>query len=183
MDKFYLNRAQVIFILVDIQEKLAGAMNMKDQVLTNCLHLIEAAKLLHVPILLTEQYPKGLGTTLNEIRKALSKYDPFEKTSFDCCSEKGFMDRVAAEGRPKILLAGMETHICILQTALGLLKNGYVVHVVRDAVCSRKKDDFKIALEFMREAGAVITGTETVLFQLLERAGSEPFRIISKRIK
>ena len=94
-----------------------------------------------------------------------------------------FWKRSPQLGRKKLILTGMETHVCVLQTALGLMKEGYTVQVVQDAVCSRSKKNFKAGIEFMRDAGRVITGTETVLFQLLERAGIEPFKIISKRIK
>jgi len=183
MDKFFLNSQEVALVILDIQEKLAAVMKYKEHVIDNCLHLIELARMLQIPIILTEQYPKGLGTTLPEIQEVLSDYAPFEKTGFDCCREDGFLSLMASKGRKKILLTGMETHVCVLQTALGLMKEGYEVQVVRDAVCSRTKKNFKTGIEFMRNAGAVITGTETVLFQLLERAGTEPFKIISKRIK
>jgi len=183
VDKFLIRKDEVILVLIDIQEKLAAAMKKRDAVTANCLHLVELAKLLEVPILLTEQYPKGLGPTLEEIKTALPVYEPFEKTAFDCCREIGFIEKVAASGRQKILLAGMETHICVLQTALGLIQAGYSVQVIQDACCSRTKDNFKIGMEWLRDAGAVITGTETVLFQLLEKAGTEPFKVISKRIK
>ena len=182
-DKFLIRKDEVTLVLIDIQDKLAAAMKKKEEVVANCLHLVELAKLLEIPLLVTEQYPKGLGPTLEEIRTALPAYEPFEKTAFDCCREVGFIEKVAATGRKKILLTGMEAHICVLQTTLGLLQAGYPVQVVRDAVCSRTKDNFRIGIEWMRQAGAVITGTETVLFQLLEKAGGEAFKIISKRIK
>ena len=183
VDKFLIRKDEVILVLIDIQEKLAAAMKKKESVVANCLHLLELAKLLGIPMLLTEQYPKGLGTTVEEIKTALPVYEPFEKTAFDCCREIGFIEKVAASGRQKILLTGMETHICVLQTALGLIQAGYSVQVIQDACCSRTKDNFKIGMEWLRDAGAVITGTETVLFQLLEKAGTEPFKVISKRIK
>jgi len=183
MDKFFLSQQEAALVVIDIQEKLAAAMKHKEQVVSNCLHLIELAKILQIPILLTEQYPKGLGTTLPEIQEVLPDYAPFEKTTFDCCREAGFLEKVASTGRKKLLLTGMETHVCVLQTALGLMKEGYAVQVVQDAVCSRSKKNFKAGIEVMRDAGTVITGTETVLFQILERAGTEPFKIISKRIK
>jgi len=183
MDRFFLKHSETIFVLIDIQEKLAAAMKMKDAVVENCLHLIELSKLLDIPVVLTEQYPRGLGRTLDEIRKAIPSYEPFEKTSFDCCSEAGFIPKVSSYGRNSIVLAGMESHICILQTALGLLTSGYAVQVPADAVCSRKKGNHKTAMHFIRDAGGVITATETVLFQLLERAGTEAFKTISKRIR
>jgi nicotinamidase-related amidase len=183
MDKYFLNSQEVALIIIDIQEKLAAVMKYKEQVVNNVLHLVELAKILQIPLLLTEQYPKGLGTTIPEIQEVLLEYAPFEKTAFDCCREEGFLEKVASLGRKKLFLTGMETHVCVLQTTLGLMKAGYIVQVVQDAVCSRFKKNFKVGIEFMRDAGAVITGTETILFQLLEKAGTEPFKIISRRIK
>jgi nicotinamidase-related amidase len=183
IDKFLLRKDEVLLVLIDIQERLAAAMKKKEAVTANVLHLVELARLLQIPMLVTEQYPRGLGNTLEEIKSALPAYEPFEKTAFDCCREIGFIEKVAASGRQKILLTGMETHVCVLQTGLGLIQAGYSVQVIQDACCSRTKDNFKIGLEWLRDAGAVITGTETVLFQLLEKAGTEPFKVISKRIK
>jgi nicotinamidase-related amidase len=183
MEKFSLKARETGLLIIDVQEKLAAAMKYKEQVVQNCLHLLEAARLFQIPILLTEQYPKGLGTTLPEIQEVLAEYSPVPKTSFDSCQELEFLNRVASTGRKKWLLTGMETHVCILQTALGLMKEGYTVHVVQDAVCSRTKKNFKAGIEFMRDAGVVITSTETVLFLLLEKAGSEAFKIISQRLK
>ena len=183
MDKFLLRKDEVVLVVVDIQERLASVMSEKQKVIENSLHLIEAAKILHIPILLTEQYPKGLGPTVPEIRNGLPSYAPIEKLMFGCCGEPSFMQALASTGKKKVILTGMETHVCVLQTCIGLLKEVYDVHVVRDAVCSRTKENYKIGIGFMRDAGAVITGTETVLFQLLERAGTEEFKSISKRIK
>jgi len=103
--------------------------------------------------------------------------------TFSCCGEPMFMDDVRAVGRRKFLLTGMETHVCVLQTCIGLLREGFDVHVVNDAMCSRAPDNRNTALDFMRDAGAVITCTETALFQLLGEAGTEEFKTISKRIK
>jgi len=183
MDKFLLNQQEVALVIIDIQDKLAAVMRQKEQVVTHCLHLIVLAKLHQIPILLTEQYPKGLGPTVLEIKEALPEYAPFEKTAFNCCQEAGFLEKVVSTGRKKLLLTGMETHVCVLQTSLGLMKQGYSVQVVQDAVCSRTKNNFRSGLEYMRDAGTVITNTETVLFQILERSGTEAFKVISQRIK
>ena len=183
MDKFIINKNNAVLLIVDIQDKLAVVMGERHKVTDNCLHLIEAAKLLNIPIVVTEQYPKGLGLTINKIRASLPSYDPVEKVTFDCCKGDGFSERIASLRRTHIILTGMETHICVLQTCLGLLEKGYFTHVISDAVCSRKKEDYKTGISMMRDAGAVITCTETVLFQLLERAGTPEFREISKRIK
>jgi nicotinamidase-related amidase len=183
MDKFVLDRHNALLVIVDIQDRLADVMSKRQKVTNNCLHLIEAAKLLNVPILVTEQYSKGLGPTIHDIKNALPLYEPVEKITFDCCREPSFMERAASQGKNQIILTGMETHICVLQTCLGLLKDSYTVHLVKDATCSRRKDSYLTALDFMENAGAVITCTETVLFQLLERAGTNEFKVISKRIK
>jgi isochorismate hydrolase len=153
MSKFILDRKKSVLIIVDIQERLVPAMKKRDKVYANCQHLIEVAKLLDIPIVITEQYSKGLGPTVNEIKDALPSYEPLEKVTFDCCRGEGFLEKI------------------------------YTVHLVGDAVCSRKKDDYLSGREMMRDAGAVINCTETVLFQLLEKAGTPEFKAISKRIK
>ena len=183
MERYVLDRAAATLVIVDIQERLAVAMSEKDRVVTNAQHLIEAARLLEIPLLVTEQYPKGLGPTIPEIKSALQTYAPVEKITFSCCGEPFFMEAVQETERKQIILTGMETHVCVLQTCIDLLQAGYVVHVVSDAVCSRTKHNYKTALEYMRDAGAVISCTETALFQLLVKAGTEEFKAISKRIK
>lgn len=183
MERFFLNRDESSLLIIDIQEKLAAVMKMKDAVVGNCLHLIELSRMLHMPIVVTEQYPKGLGHTVEDLRSAIPAHKPIEKLTFSCCEEPPFMKEVKDLDRKTIILTGMETHICVLQACIGLLHNGFDVHLVRDAVCSRTRENWKTGIEFMRDAGAVITSTETVLFQLLNRAGTEEFRTISKRIR
>lgn len=169
--------------MVDIQERLAAVMDYRGQVTARTALLIEAAKLLGVPVVATEQYPRGLGPTVEEVRAVLPPGAPLEKLAFSCCGETPFMEALERTGRKKVVLAGMETHICVLQTALDLLSAGCGVHIPRDAVCSRRKLDWLAGLDVAREAGAVVTSTETVLFQLLGRAGTEEFKKISKMVK
>jgi len=183
MEKFFLDKDSAALLIIDIQERLAAAMKMKDAVVSSCLHLIELSKMLSIPIIVTEQYPRGLGPTVEPIRNALSDYRPIEKLTFSCCDEPSFIDAVRNLDKKTLIVTGMETHICILQTSIGLLREGFSIHLVRDAVCSRTKENWRAACEFMRDAGAVITCTETVLFQLLKVAGTEEFKAISKRIK
>lgn len=183
MINFFPDRNDSILLVVDIQERLAATMDMRDAVIRNCQHLIELAKIEKIPVLLTEQYPKGLGRTAGEIREALPVYQPVEKLAFDCCGEPAFMQAIKALNKKTVILTGMETHICVLQTCVSLLDKGFNVHMVQDAVCSRTKNNWKAGKEFMRDAGAIITCTETVLFQLLKVAGTEEFRAISGRIK
>lgn len=183
MEKFFLDKAKCALLIIDIQEKLAAVMKAGDTVVNNCLHLIELSRMLSIPIVVTEQYPKGLGQTVEGIRNVLPVYKPVEKLTFSCYDEPAFLKEVESLNKKKIILTGMETHICVLQTCIGLLRNGFDVHLIRDAVCSRTKENWKTGVEFMRDAGAVITSTETVLFQLLNIAGTEEFKAISKRIK
>jgi nicotinamidase-related amidase len=183
VETFQLDRNNAALLIIDIQERLAVVMDKKDQVVGNTLHLVELAKMLNVPVVVTEQYPKGLGKTLPEITSALPTYLPVEKVSFNCCGEATFNEQIKRLGRKKIVIAGMETHICVLQTSLGLLQEGFDVHLVADAVCSRTKANWRSGLELVRDAGAVITNTETVLFQLLGVAGTPEFKAISNRIK
>lgn len=170
-------------VIVDVQERLAAVMTQREKVAGNCVNLVEGADLLGLPLMLTEQYPKGLGPTVPELREKIVRYEPVEKITFDCCRDPSFHRKLKETGRNKVILAGMETHVCILQTALGLMKEGYSVHVVEDGVCSRAKENFRVGLEFMRNAGAVITCTETVLFQILEKAGTAEFKAVSSMIK
>jgi len=183
MNKYFITSDNSLLALIDIQDKLAAIMKSRDELVENCIHLIEIATLLNIPIVLTEQYPKGLGRTVEKIIKKLPVYQPIEKLTFSCCEEPKFSDVLGQYDRKTVILTGMETHICILQTCIALLEKGYDVHLVCDAVCARTENNWKMAIEFMRDAGAVITSTETLLFQLLKKAGTDEFKIISKRIK
>ncbi len=183
LDKFILDKEDTVLLIVDIQEKLAVVMAEKDKVVRNNLHLIELAKMVGMPVMVTEQYSRGLGATVKDIQEALPFYRPIEKMTFDCCGQPAFLEDLKEHGKRNVLLTGMETHICVLQTCIGLLKGGINVHIVQDAVCSRTTTNWKTGVEFMREAGAVVTSTETALFQLLRAAGTEEFKKISQRIK
>jgi len=183
LSSFVLKKEDAVLLIVDIQEKLAVIMKEKDKVVKNCQHLIELAKMLTIPIVLTEQYPKGLGRTVPELQVAVPDYRPIEKTAFNCCGEPAFLTEIRKLGKKQIIVTGMETHICVLQTTVGLLQDGLAVHVVQDAICSRTQENWKTGIAFMRDAGAVVTCTETALFQLLKVAGTEEFKKISQRIK
>ncbi len=183
LEKFFLDKEDTVLLIIDVQEKLAAVMKEQDKVVKNNLHVIELAKMIGMPVMVTEQYPKGLGTTVTEIREALPFYRPIEKMTFDCCGQPSFLEELKEHNKSNVVLTGMETHICVLQTCIGLLRGGINVHVVEDAVCSRTKENWKNGIGFMREAGAVVTCTEIVLFQLLKVAGTEEFKKISKRIK
>ena len=182
-DGYLLNKEDAVLLIIDIQERLAIVMKEKDRVVKNTQHLIELAKMTAMPVVVTEQYPKGLGRTVPELRSVLPENAPIEKISFDCCGQSGFLEELKAHSKKTVIVAGMETHICVLQTTLGLLRAGVNVHLVQDAVCSRIEENWRTGIEFMRDAGAVVTCTETVLFQLLKVAGTEEFKKISQRIR
>jgi nicotinamidase-related amidase len=146
--------------------------------------LAAAAQRLELPTLATEQYPKGLGHTLPEMKAALpAALEPIEKVAFSCWAAESFRSRLAASGKRQILLGGIEAHVCVLMSALDLLAAGYAVHVVADAVTSRTQANWRLAMDYLREAGAVVTTTETALFQLLGQADSDAFRELARLIR
>ncbi|WP_088536782.1 isochorismatase family protein [Geobacter sp. DSM 9736] len=184
MDKFFLERDKAVLVVIDVQEKLCRAMDEKvlEKLTANVSVLMEAATELAIPIVATEQYVKGLGETLLPLREKLCS-PALEKMTFSCCGDSLFLDRLNELKRPQIIIAGMETHVCVLQTVLELLAKGYVVHLVKDAVMSRKKDNWQVGIDAAAAAGAVVTSTEAALFQLLRTAGTEEFRKLSKLVR
>lgn len=183
ISRFQIDSDDAVLLIVDVQEKLAAAMEERDKVVANCGHLIEIAKMKEIPIIVTEQYPQGLGPTIGDIDAVLPKHDRMEKVCFSCLAVPELRGKLMAMDRKKIILVGMETHICVLQTCLDLIGSDLDVHLVSDATCSRRKENWTVGVEIMRDTGAVITSTETVLFQLLKAARSEEFKVISKRIR
>ncbi len=183
-DTFFLDRNKAVLVVIDVQEKLCRAMDgtVLEQLTRNVTILQEAAREMGIPVIATEQYVKGLGETIPALKEQLT--DPaLEKMTFSCCGESPFPDRLRALGKTQVIITGMETHVCVLQTVLELLEAGYTVHLVRDAVMSRRKENWLIGIETARAAGAVITSTETALFQLLRTAGTDEFKKLSKLVR
>ena len=183
-DTYFLDRNKAVLVVIDVQEKLCRAMDGKvlEQLTRNVTILQEAAREMGIPIIATEQYVKGLGETIPALKEQLT--DPaLEKMTFSCCGESPFPDRLRALGKTQVIITGMETHVCVLQTVLELLDGGYTVHLVRDAAMSRRKENWLIGIETARAAGAVITSTETALFQLLRTAGTDEFKKLSKLVR
>lgn len=180
-----LPREGSTLVVVDVQERLFAAMDAehREEVVRNLKVLASAARRLGLPILVTEQYPKGLGHTLPELREALGPIEPLEKLAFSCCDAEGFVARLKAAKTKQVILAGIEAHVCVLLTGLDLLAAGYPVHVTADAVTSRTQGSWRIGVDQLRQGGAVITTTESVLFQLLGKADTDDFRTLSKLIK
>jgi nicotinamidase-related amidase len=177
--------AQPILVVTDVQERLFNAMDAerRDDMVTNIKILATAARRLGAPVIVTEQYPKGLGRTLPELKAVLGEAAPFEKTAFSCCGAAGFTDRLRSLHAEHVIMTGIEAHVCVLLTALDLLPMGFRVSVVADAVCSRRAANMEIGLAQARQAGAVITATETLVFQLLGRADTDAFRELSKLLR
>ena len=184
LKKFFLDYESAPLLVIDIQEKLCKAMDPEilAEKTRNVAILLEAAEELGFPVLASEQYPSGLGRTLPALQNKISA-PPLEKMSFSCCGDAATMEKIESHGRKSIVITGMEAHVCVLQTALELLDRGYSVQVVSDAVISRKKGNWRIGLELAASAGAVITSTETVLFQLLKSAGNPAFKRLSKLVR
>lgn len=171
-------------VIVDMQEKLATAMDSvtMPQVIRNCAILLQASTLLDIPVVYTEQYPKGLGPTSPELLALLSANQRVEKTVFSCSDEPTFNRKLTGD-RSQIVLAGMEAHICILQTALALHAQGRQVFVAEDAVISRRPENKANALERLRQAGVIVSNTESILFEWLGKAEGEAFKQISQLIR
>lgn len=165
-------------VVVDIQEKLLPPIHEKERLVHNTQLLLRLANTVHVPALVTTQYQKGLGKTVGEIASLLPQAPPIDKLEFGCFSNDGFCSAIKSlpGQRNTVLLCGMETHICVMQTALGALNRGYLVHVAADAVGSRSEFNWKVGLERMRAAGAIISSTETIIYELLRASGTPAFK-------
>lgn len=181
-----LDSGNSLLLVVDMQGRLTSVMPEQEAaaMIANGIRLLEAAKILDVPVLLTEQYPKGLGPTAVEILERLPPAAKvFEKTGFSCCAADGFNQALAVSGRLQVILIGQEAHVCVLQTALELLHQGYQVYAVEDAVCSRKTEHKFNALRRMQQQGASIVCYESVLFEWLKDSQHPDFKAISSLLR
>lgn len=177
-----MKREDALLVVIDVQESLVRAMDqgVAQKVIRNITTLLTFAGEMKIPVAATEQYPRGLGQTVPEIQKHLGSVEPVEKVSFSCCGADAFTRYLETLGRTQILLTGMETHVCVLQTAADLVVRGHEVHVLADAVCSRRKPDWKVGLRWMETRGVTVTTTEIVTFQFLRQAGTDEFKQLSK---
>jgi len=173
----------VVLLIVDIQGKLAHLMDRKELLFKNVQNLIKGIRTLGIPILWVEQNPKGLGPTIPEIAAMLPDIQPISKMSFSSCRNDRFLKTLSALDRKQVLISGIETHICVYQTAADLENMGYEVQVVADAVSSRNLDNKEIGLQRMKDSGVSLTSVETALFELLKVAEGEQFRKILRIIK
>jgi nicotinamidase-related amidase len=178
-----LERDRTVLVVVDVQEAFRPAVLDFDDVVHNVATLADGAKALAVPILVTEQYPKGLGRTVPELAERLDRVEPIEKVCFSAAGSADFNSALAASGRNQVLLCGIESHVCVNQTADDLIGRGIEVHVAQDAVTSRSRQNRKLGLHKMERSGAVVTSVETALFELLGAAGTPEFKEIQKLVK
>lgn len=181
MSKYSLKQEDVILVVIDLQEKLMPAMPDREKVYKNTKILLKTAQQLQIPVIVSEQYPKGLGATVAEIKEALNDYEYLEKVSFS--ASDALHKLLAASDRKTLIIVGSETHVCVFQTVRDMIEAGYNVHLVKDAVCSRFDVNHSNGLELMHDLGAVITNTETVVFDLFKVAGTPEFKAISSLIK
>lgn len=182
-----LEKEEALLMVVDVQERLAPAMDMEVFPTTskNIGILIETAHITDLPVFVTEQYSKGLGGTIPEVMAKLDtgKYETFEKMTFCCLRDKDILEALSRAGKRQVILCGMEAHVCVYQTGIDLLQAGYEVYLVRDAVCSRKRENMEAGIRGLIAAGAVEITTETVGFSLLKVAGTPDFKEFSRLIK
>jgi nicotinamidase-related amidase len=181
-----LDRERTALVVCDVQERLFPAMDAdhREEVMRNIKVLATSARRLGVPILVTELYPKGLGHTLQELLDTLGPgVEPLEKVTFSCGAASAFRARLEAIGARQVVLTGIEAHVCVLLSALDLVAFRYAVQVAADAVTSRTQANWRLAMDQLRQAGAVVTATESVLFQLLRRSDTDEFRELARLIR
>lgn len=177
-----LTKEETVLVLIDIQGKLAEIVDESAFIIDNIVRVVKGAKVLALPILWLEQYPKGLGPTVTAIADELDT-SPIEKITFSAYDTPEFVEKLAATGRKKVLLAGIETHICVYQTAAQLLANGYEVEVLADCVSSRTAGNREVGIQKMLQLGAMITSVEMALFEMQQIAKGDAFKAISKIVK
>lgn len=181
---FTLEPSQTVLLIVDMQDKVFANVDRGIEILNTISRVIHGFQILQIPIVLSEQYPQGLGQTLKHIQGLLrDNYQPMKKTAFSCIDDPHFIDFVKKIPYRQWIVVGIEAHICVLQTVKGLLKEGKEVAVLNDAITSRSIYDFSTAIAEMRDAGARITSAETVLFELVKNSEHPQFKAISNLIK
>jgi nicotinamidase-related amidase len=182
-----LDPSSSLLLLVDVQERLAAAMpdDRMELLVANARILLEAARLLSIPVVATEQYPKGLGPTVPSLAEVLHErgVEPVAKTTFDACGEPRVARALADRSPRAVVLVGVEAHVCVFQTARELARRNLDVYVVSDAVASRREENRALGLSLAERAGAFVAPTETIVFDWLERAGTDAFRTLSKLVR
>jgi isochorismate hydrolase len=176
-------RARTGLLVVDLQERLLPAMHEREGLLVNVRRLARGAGLMGLPLWVTEQYPKGLGTTVPELREVLGGVQAVEKLTFSACGAAGLMEGMVAREVSEVVLCGIEAHVCVTQSCLDLLDAGMRVFVVADAVASRTAANCEFGIDRMRRAGAIVVSTEMILFELMATAGAPEFKELQRLVK
>ncbi len=174
---------ECVFMQIDVQERLFPFISNNEELEKNLVTLVKGLKIHNVPILVNEQYKKGLGETIPSLKELVSDYPHFEKITFSCCGQEDGLVKLKSLGKKYVILAGIETHVCVLQTALDLLAEGFVPVLVVDCVNSRKEVDKQMAVERMIQSGVIPTTYESLLFELTLSSKNENFKDISKLVK
>ena len=182
-NKIILDKNKTALLIIDIQERILGVMQNPDSVVDNTVKLIKGFKILNSPIIYTEQYPKGLGTTAHLIKIEIENLTAVQKMSFSCFGAPQLFSDLKNKKIDQVVVAGIEAHVCVQQTVLDLVANDFQVNLAADAVSSRKPIDYEIAIKRMQNHGAEITTTESILFEMLNESGTDEFKAISKIIK
>lgn len=184
MINFSLSKEQTALLIVDVQDKIFNAVDHSHEVLKTLLRLIKSFQILQLPITITEQYPEGLGSTILPIKTALGpSYKPWQKTTFSCLDDPSFFEHIQNTPIKQWVVVGVEAHVCVLQTAKGLIRMGKQVVVLNDAISSRSVYDFSTAISEMKDMGIRVSSSETILFELLQDSKSPHFKDVSKIIK
>jgi nicotinamidase-related amidase len=178
-----LKRELTALLIIDIQERILPVIRNHEEVVNNTVKLVKGFRILGIPVFYTEQYPKGLGHTASLIKEELKETEAFQKLTFSCSGAGDLFLNLKEKEIKQIVVTGVESHVCVQQTVLDLLANGFQVNLCADAVSSRKETDYNIALNRMRYHGAEVTTTESVLFELLNACGTDEFRQISGIVK
>jgi nicotinamidase-related amidase len=178
-----LNLQETALVIIDVQGKLAQLMYEKERLFENLRKVIKGARVLGIPIIWLEQNPEGLGPTIPEVASLLNDMRPISKFSFSCCGDDRFVNALNLLNRKQVLLAGIEAHVCVYQTAADLVALGYEVQIVTDAVSSRTRENKEIGLQKTHEVGASLTSTETALFELLKTAKADRFKEVARIVK
>ena len=178
-----LTAERTALVVIDLQERFRDLIHGMDRVLEHSERLITFCRQLEIPVLVTEQYPRGLGTTVSEIRAACRPFTAFEKTSFSCAGSEAFTTALRATGRDQVILCGIEAHVCVYQTACDLLRDGKQVALAADAISSHRPADRDLALRRLRDAGADVMGAQMIMFEILREAGTPDFKRVSSLLK
>ena len=177
-----LKREKCALLIIDIQSRIINVMRNKELLIENTLKLIKGMKILNVPVYYTEQYPKGLGETIPELKEELSS-EAVQKMTFSCSGAEDLFKELINKNITQVIVCGIESHVCVQQTVLDLIANGFQVDVAADAVTSRKKMDYDLALTRMQANGAEITSTESILFEILDVCGTPEFKEVIRLVK